>query len=109
MHTNGIDTTTGTPDLSGSYRYVASRCRINPAFLLRNLSLRVVVSRCASFALGCLFCLVAASTGQAQYHYYNVPAAADCILQDYHSPNVPPGIYDAIHEETVSSTDGGSG
>src|SRR6185369_951469 len=39
----------------------------------------------------------------------NVPSPADCIMQDYRSPNVPPGIYDAIHEETVSSSDGGSG
>lgn len=52
---------------------------------------------------------LAAATAQAQYHYFNVPAAADCILQDYRSPNVPPGIYDAIHEEYVSSSDGGSG
>ncbi len=45
----------------------------------------------------------------AQYHYYNVPSGADCILQDYRSPNVPGGIYDAIHEEYVTSSDGGAG
>jgi len=61
------------------------------------------------FALSFGLALLAASTVQAQYHYFNVPAAADCILQDYRSPNVPPGIYDAIHEEYVSSSDGGSG
>ena len=53
--------------------------------------------------------LVATSTGLAQYHNFNVPSASDCIIQDYRSPNVPPGIYDAIHEETVSSSDGGAG
>ena len=53
--------------------------------------------------------LLAATTGQAQYHFFNVPNASDCIIQDYRSPNVPPGIYDAIHEEYVSSSDGGSG
>ncbi len=37
-----LDTTTGTPDLSGSG---PSHCRINPAFRLTSLSLRVVVSR----------------------------------------------------------------
>jgi len=46
---------------------------------------------------------------RAQYHYFNVASGADCILQDYRSPNVPPGIYDAIHEETVTSSDSGSG
>lgn len=47
--------------------------------------------------------------GHAQYHAYNVPSGADGILQDYRSVNLPPGIYDAIHEEYVSSSDGGSG
>ena len=46
---------------------------------------------------------------RAQYHYYNVSSGADCIMQDYRSPNVPPGIYDAIHEEDVTSSDGGTG
>ena len=50
-----------------------------------------------------------APVARGQYHAFNVPSAADCILQDYRSPNVPPGIYDAIHEEYVSSSDGGSG
>lgn len=53
--------------------------------------------------------LLSPSPSQAQYHYYNVASGSDCILQDYRSPNVPPGIYDAIHEEYVSSSDGGSG
>jgi autotransporter-associated beta strand protein len=65
--------------------------------------------RRGSAALVCGLALWAVPRGQAQYHYYNVPSAADCIRQDYRSPNVPPGIYDAIHEETVSSSDGGSG
>jgi autotransporter-associated beta strand protein len=56
-------------------------------------------------ALGCLPPIQT----RAQYHFFNVPSASDCILQDYRSPNVPPGIYDAIHEETVTSSDGGSG
>ncbi len=53
--------------------------------------------------------LLAPSAGLAQYHYYNVASGADCIQQDYRSPNVPGGIYDAIHEENVTSSDGGSG
>ena len=53
--------------------------------------------------------LLAPSTGRAQYHGYNVASGSDCIVQTYRSPDVPPGIYDAIHEEYVSSSDGGSG
>ena len=53
--------------------------------------------------------LLAPATGLAQYHYYNVPSGSDCIVQTYRSPNLPSGIYDAIHEEYVSSSDGGSG
>ncbi|MCC7374536.1 MAG: immunoglobulin domain-containing protein [Verrucomicrobiales bacterium] len=45
----------------------------------------------------------------AQYHAYNIASGSDAILQDYRSPNAPPGIYDAIHETTVTSSDGGSG
>jgi len=45
----------------------------------------------------------------AQYHYYNVTGGSDTILQNYRSPNTPPGIYDAVHEEYVNSSDGGSG
>ena len=52
---------------------------------------------------------LAAWTAQAQYHFYNVAGGSDCIVQTYRSPNVPPGIYDAIHEETVTSSDGGAG
>jgi autotransporter-associated beta strand protein len=48
-------------------------------------------------------------SAHAQYHYYNVASGSDCIVQTYRSPDVPPGIYDAIHEENVSSSDGGSG
>ena len=62
-----------------------------------------------ALALGLGLALLAPLTALAQYHYYNVPSASDCILQDYRSPNVPSGIYDAIHEEYVSSSDGGSG
>ena len=47
--------------------------------------------------------------GQAQYHYYNVPSASDCIVQEYRTVNAPSGIYDAIHQEYHSSSDGGSG
>ena len=46
---------------------------------------------------------------QAQYHSYNIQAGSDCIVQDYRSPAYNTGIYDAIHEETVTSSDGGSG
>ena len=41
-----LDTTTGTPDLSGSGPCDISLCRINPAFRLASLSLWVVLSRC---------------------------------------------------------------
>jgi|SRR5882672_3643863 len=44
-----LDTTTGTPDLSGSCPCDISLCRINPAFRLAGPSLWVVVSRCARF------------------------------------------------------------
>ena len=57
----------------------------------------------------CALLLLAPSAARAQYHYFNVPSGSDCIMQDYRSPNTPPGIYDAIHEETTSSSDGGSG
>ena len=66
-----------------------------------------VVSRALALCLG--LALLSPSPSRAQYHYYNVASGSDCILQDYRSPNVPPGIYDAIHEEYVSSSDGGSG
>ena len=45
----------------------------------------------------------------AQYNYFNVPNNADCITQDYRSPDVRGGIYDAVHQNYVSSSDGGSG
>jgi autotransporter-associated beta strand protein len=60
-----------------------------------------------SFLVG--LTLMAPSTGRAQYHNYNVASGSDCIVQTYRSPNLPSGIYDAIHEEYVSSSDGGSG
>ena len=60
-------------------------------------------------ALSIALTVLAPAIGHAQYHNFNVANGSDCILQDYRSPNVPPGIYDAIHEETVSSSDGGSG
>ncbi len=53
--------------------------------------------------------LFAPLTSRAQYHFFNVPGGSDTIMQDYRSPDVPPGIYDAIHEENVNSSDGGSG
>lgn len=65
---------------------------------------------CLRAALPLIFALtlLGAGPGRAQYHHYNVPNGADCTLQDYRSPNVPPGIYDAIYEEYHSSSDGGS-
>jgi hypothetical protein len=45
-----LDTTSGTPDLSGSGPCGSSRCRINSAFRLTTLFLCGVVSRCAAFA-----------------------------------------------------------
>ena len=62
-----------------------------------------------SLAFGVSLALLAPSTGRAQYHYYNVASGSDCIVQTYRSPNLPSGIYDAIHEENVNSSDGGSG
>ena len=62
-----------------------------------------------SHALSVGVTLLSPLAAQAQYHAYNVSSGSDCIMQDYRSPNVPPGIYDAIHEETVTSSDGGSG
>lgn len=53
--------------------------------------------------------ILSPATTRAQYHFYNVTGSPDCIRQDYRSADVPPGIYDAIHEENVSSSDGGSG
>jgi hypothetical protein len=49
--------------------------------------------------------LLAPSIGVAQYHSYNVANGSDCIVQTYRSPNLPSGIYDAIHEQYVSSSD----
>ena len=59
----------------------------------------------ALFGAGVVF----PGAARAQYHSYNVPSNADCIMQEYRSVNVPGGIYDAIHQEYVSSSDGGSG
>src|SRR5439155_25807036 len=42
-----LDTTTGTPDLSGSRAREPKPCRINPAFRLAQSRTSVVVSRCA--------------------------------------------------------------
>ena len=66
---------------------------------------RRFVLRISCFCVGLLAPLV----GQAQYHSFNVSSGSDCIVQTYRSPNLPSGIYDAIHEEYVSSADGGSG
>jgi hypothetical protein len=52
--------------------------------------------------------LLALFLASAQYHNYNVASGSDCIVQTYRSSNLPSGIYDAIHEEYVSSSDGGS-
>jgi hypothetical protein len=48
-------------------------------------------------------------SAQAQYDYFNISSGSDCIRQDYRSVNTPPGIYDAIHQDYVTSSDGGSG
>jgi autotransporter-associated beta strand protein len=53
--------------------------------------------------------LLAPFLANAQYHRYNISSGSDCIVQTYRSPNTPGGIYDAIHENTATSTDGGSG
>src|SRR5690242_17470910 len=62
-----------------------------------------------SGSLMALSLLGLAPRAAAQYNYFNVPNNADCIMQDYRSPDVRGGIYDAIHQNTVSSSDGGSG
>jgi uncharacterized repeat protein (TIGR02543 family) len=46
---------------------------------------------------------------QAQYNSYNISSGSDCTIQDYRSVNVPPGIYDAIHQNSHTSSDGGDG
>ncbi len=61
------------------------------------------------FILTLALTLLAPPHSLAQYHSYNIGSASDCIMQDYRSPNLPPGIYDAIHEGYVSSSDSGSG
>lgn len=48
-------------------------------------------------------------SARAQYHSFNTASGSDAIVQEYRSPNIPPGIYDAIHENYVNSSDGGSG
>lgn len=70
-----------------------------------NSTLQLVLLFFFSFCLA----LLTPQVSLAQYHNYNVPSASDCVMQDYRSPNVPSGIYDAIHESYVSSADGGSG
>jgi hypothetical protein len=57
------------------------------------------VLRVSCFCLG----LLAPLLGKAQYHSFNVSSGSDCIVQTHRSPNLPSGIYDAIHEEYVSS------
>ncbi|MCX6928900.1 MAG: PA14 domain-containing protein, partial [Verrucomicrobia bacterium] len=66
-----------------------------------------VAASTSAFWIG--MALLAPSTGLAQYHFYNVASGSDCIVQTYRSPNLPSGIYDAIHEENVTSSDGGAG
>ena len=61
-----------------------------------------------TFIFGLGLALLTPATGRAQYHSYNVTSGSDCIMQDYRSANLPGGIYDAIHEEYVTSSDGGS-
>ena len=59
--------------------------------------------------LSVLALLLPAGPARAAYHYFNVTSGSSCILQDYRSVNLPPGIYDAEHEDNVTSSDGGSG
>jgi len=56
--------------------------------------------------------VLAPATSRAQYHFYDVnvnASGADCIRQEYRTVNAPSGIYDAIHEDDVTSSDGGTG
>ena len=62
-------------------------------------------SRC----LPLLLLAVLLPAARAQYNYFNIASGSDCVRQDYRSANVPPGVYDAIHQDYVSSSDGGSG
>ena len=55
-----------------------------------------------------VICAPLAPLARAQYHSFNVPTNSDCILQEYRSPSLTDGIYDAIHENYLSSSDGGS-
>ena len=68
---------------------------LNLKFVWRNLLL--ILSAMAPLA------------AQAQYDYFNISSGSDCIMQDYRSANVPSGIYDAIHQDYATSSDGGSG
>ena len=61
------------------------------------------------FIFLCGLILAVPLSARAQYHAFNVASGSDCIVQAYRSPDVPPGIYDAIHEENVTSSDGGTG
>jgi len=45
----------------------------------------------------------------AGYNYFNIQSGSDCIMQDYLSVDLAPGIYDAIHQDYATSSDGGSG
>jgi len=69
-------------------------------------------SKPLSPAVGLLFCLLAVlflpGTARAQYHNFNVTSGSDCIMNDYRTVNLPP-TYDAIHNDNVTSSDGGSG
>ncbi len=53
--------------------------------------------------------LLSPLVGLAQYHRYNVENNSDVVVQEYRSPNLPLGIYDAIHTDDVSSPDQGLG
>ena len=59
-----------------------------------------------TFAFG--LALLAPAAVRASYHEYNIVNGSDCIIQDYRSANIPPGVYDAIHEDNATSSDGGT-
>ena len=56
-----------------------------------------------------LLALSPQAKAENSYNSYNISANSDCTIQDYRSPNVPGSIYDAMRNDTVSSSDGGTG
>lgn len=69
---------------------------------MNTCSFRTVLMLLIATGLGLL-------SAHGQYNYFNVAGGSDCIRQDYRSANTPPGVYDAVHQDNVSSSDGGGG